>query len=234
MKNKKIENIANILIIDDDEELGSMLQDFFKPDNISITIALSGEAGLDRIGKKNFDLVILDIMLPGMNGMEVLKTIRKNNEIPVIMLTARGEEIDRIIGLEIGADDYLSKPFNPRELSARIKAILKRSQSRGLTKKKKIGSITIDERSRKVYVNKLPLKLTGTEFEILRALVSNPGKVISKDELSENILGRKLLPYDRSIDTHISNLRNKLGEASNSGVIIQNQRGIGYILIPDE
>ena len=234
MKNKKIENIANILIIDDDEELGSMLQDFFKPDNISITIALSGEAGLDRIGKKNFDLVILDIMLPGMNGMEVLKAIRKNNEIPVIMLTARGEEIDRIIGLEIGADDYLSKPFNPRELSARIKAILKRSQSRGLTEKKKIGLITIDERSRKVYVNKLPLKLTGTEFEILRALVSSPGKVISKDELSENILGRKLLPYDRSIDTHISNLRNKLGEASSSGVNIQNQRGIGYILIPDE
>ena len=117
MKNKKIENIANILIIDDDEELGSMLQDFFKPDNISITIALSGEAGLDRIGKKNFDLVILDIMLPGMNGMEVLKAIRKNNEIPVIMLTARGEEIDRIIGLEIGADDYLSKPFNPRNLA---------------------------------------------------------------------------------------------------------------------
>ena len=150
------------------------------------------------------------------------------------MLTARGEEIDRIIGLEIGADDYLSKPFNPRELSARIKAILKRSQSRGLTEQKKIGSITIDERSRKVYVNKLPLKLTGTEFEILRALVSSPGKVISKDELSENILGRKLLPYDRSIDTHISNLRNKLGEASSSGVIIQNQRGIGYILIPDE
>ena len=234
MKNKKIENIANILIIDDDEELGSMLQDFFKPDNISITIALSGEAGLDRIGKKNFDLVILDIMPPGMNGMEVLKAIRKNNEIPVIMLTARGEEIDRIIGLEIGADDYLSKPFNPRELSARIKAILKRSQSRGLPEKKKIGSITIDERSRKVYVNKLPLKLTGTEFEILRSLVSSPGKVISKDELSENILGRKLLPYDRSIDTHISNLRNKLGKTSISGAIIQNQRGIGYILIPDE
>ena len=139
-----------------------MLQDFFKPDNISLTIALSGKAGLDRIGKKNFDLVILDIMLPGMNGMEVLKAIRKNNEIPVIMLTARGEEIDRIIGLEIGADDYLSKPFNPRELSARIKAILKRSQSSGLPEKKKIGSITIDERSRKVYVNKLPLKLTGT------------------------------------------------------------------------
>jgi len=173
-------------------------------------------------------------MLPGINGMEVLKAIRKNNEIPVIMLTARGEEIDRIIGLEIGADDYLSKPFNPRELSARIKAILKRSQSRSLTEKKKIGSITIDDRSRKVYVNKLPLKLTGTEFEILRALVASSGKVISKDELSENILGRKLLPYDRSIDTHISNLRNKLGEASNSGVIIQNQRGIGYILIPDE
>ena len=234
MKNKKIENIANILIIDDDEELGFMLQDFFKPDNISLAIALNGKAGLDRIGKKNFDLVILDIMLPGMNGMEVLKAIRKNNEIPVIMLTARGEEIDRIIGLEIGADDYLSKPFNPRELSARIKAILKRSQSRGLPEKKKIGSITIDERSRKVYVNKLPLKLTGTEFEILRALVSSPGKVISKDELSENILGRKLLPYDRSIDTHISNLRNKLGKTSISGAIIQNQRGIGYILIPDE
>ena len=234
MKNKKIENIANILIIDDDEELGFMLQDFFKPDNISLAIALNGKAGLDRIGKKNFDLVILDIMLPGMNGMEVLKAIRKNNEIPVIMLTARGEEIDRIIGLEIGADDYLSKPFNPRELSARIKAILKRSQSRGLTEKKKIGLITIDERSRKVYVNKLPLKLTGTEFEILRALVTSPGKVISKDELSENILGRKLLPYDRSIDTHISNLRNKLGKTSISGAIIQNQRGIGYILIPDE
>ena len=120
------------------------------------------------------------------------------------------------------------------EISMKDAKKFAKTKHKGLPEKKKIGSITIDERSRKVYVNKLPLKLTGTEFEILRALVSSPGKVISKDELSENILGRKLLPYDRSIDTHISNLRNKLGEASSSGVIIQNQRGIGYILIPDE
>lgn len=222
-----------LLLIDDDRELGRMLSDFLAPDNIDLHKCASGEAGLLHHTENQVDLIILDIMLPGMSGLEVLQKLRETSETPVIMLTARGDDIDRIIGLEFGADDYLAKPFNPRELLARIKAILRRTQGGPDDNRKwQLGSISLDPRIRSASVNNTPLSLTGTEFEILLCLLKTPGQVVSKQELSETALGRRLLPYDRSIDTHISNLRGKLERTGTSDETIQNQRGVGYLLIP--
>lgn len=226
-------NTANILIIDDDKKLGDMLQDFLAPEHLDLTACPDGETGLRALHESDFDLLILDIMLPGINGIEVLRRVREDSDIPVIMLTARGDDIDRIIGLEFGADDYLSKPFNPRELVARIKAIMRRAQvgsSRPV--KRQSGPIALDPRTRRVTVDGKPVRLTGTEYEILQCLLERPGEVVSKEQLSERALGRRLLPYDRSIDTHISNLRGKLEQAGADSGTIQNQRGVGYLLIP--
>lgn len=212
-----------------------MLGDFFAADQLTLTVEHSGESGLQTLSGGKFDLLILDIMLPGMNGLEVLKRVRQKSQVPVIMLTARGDDVDRIIGLEIGADDYLSKPFNPRELVARIKAILRRAHGPiKMQGKLELGSIELDSRTHRAAVAGNTLSLTGTEFEILKSLLETPGEVVSKEQLSERALGRRLLPYDRSIDTHISNLRGKLERAGNRNETIQNQRGIGYLLIPGD
>ena len=209
-----------------------MLSEFLSDDHLSVSVRLSGEDGLQALRENKYDLAILDIMLPGMNGLDVLKEVRRNNDIPVIMLTARGDDIDRILGLEFGTDDYLSKPFNPRELLARIKANMRRTGSeerRG--GKVSVGNLEIDTRSRRVSADGKPLRLTGTEFELLRCLAETPGKVIPKEQLSQQVLGRKHMPYDRSIDTHISNVRGKLADAGISQPSIQSQRGVGYLLL---
>lgn len=224
---------ASIILVDDDRELGTMLTDFLRADRLELTVCSNGEDGLQRLACGNFDLIILDIMLPGISGLDALKQIRQSSDIPVIMLTARGEDVDRIIGLEFGADDYLAKPFNPRELVARIKAILRRSQRAAPDSSVlQLGEIELDSRTRRASVGGSALRLTGTEYEILRCLLETPGEVVSKEQLSERALGRRLLPYDRSIDTHISNLRSKLEQAGNQNESIQNQRGVGYSLIP--
>ena len=225
---------ADILIIDDDKELGEMLREFLAPDHFRVDARLSGEDGLDALTEQRFDLLILDIMLPGMSGIDVLKKVRQDSDMPIIMLTARGDDVDRILGLEFGADDYLSKPFNPRELLARIKAILRRSGSPSGTRHViAVGSIEMDTQSRQVSAADETIRLTGTEFELLRCLASAPGDVVSREELSRQALGRGLLPYDRSIDTHISNVRRKLERAGVSNPAIQNQRGIGYRLVAE-
>jgi len=224
---------SRLLLIDDDRELGQMLRDFLSPDKLQLQLCTNGEDGLAQHEQQGFDLIILDIMLPGISGLDVLKKLREKSGVPVIMLTARGDDVDRIIGLEFGADDYLAKPFNPRELLARIKAILRRTHfSPEKDGKQVFGSIALDSRSRSVSVSGNPLPLTGTEFELLRCLLETPGEVVSKERLSEQALGRRLLPYDRSIDTHISNLRGKLEESGDRKESIQNQRGVGYVLIP--
>jgi len=224
---------STVLLIDDDRELGQMLRDYLAADSLKVHVYCSGEDGLKALGLHKFDLVILDIMLPGMNGLDVLKALRMTTDIPVIMLTARGDDVDRIIGLELGADDYLAKPFNPRELIARVRAILRRIQPSSRKQETwQLGSISLDRTTRTASVHNTALSLTGTEFEILRCLLQAPGEVVSKQRLSEIALGRQLLPYDRSIDTHISNLRKKLEIAGNSDETIQNQRGVGYLLIP--
>lgn len=224
---------ADILMIDDDRDLGAMVSDYLASDHLKVTVANSGESGLIAFKANNFDLLILDIMMPGMSGLDVLKSIRQTSNVPVIMLTARGDDVDRIIGLEFGADDYLPKPFNPRELIARIKAILRRSQQQPEEDKVlELGQITLDTRTRKAMVSDNELRLTGTEYEILKCLLETPGKVVNKEYLSERALGRHLLPYDRSVDTHISNLRGKLEKGGNQNETIQNQRGVGYLLVP--
>jgi two-component system response regulator CpxR len=229
-----VPHVARIILIDDDRELGTMLTEFLSPDRLDLTVRGSGEDGLRCLASGNFDLAILDIMLPGISGLDALKEIRRSSQIPVIMLTARGDDVDRIIGLEFGADDYLAKPFNPRELVARIKAILRRSQAGTPNARQvKLGGIELDSNSRRATYGGKPLRLTGTEFEILKCLLETPGEVVNKEQLSERALGRRLLPYDRSIDTHISNLRGKLERAGSQKEIVQNQRGVGYLLIAD-
>ena len=224
---------ANVLLIDDDRQLGEMLTDFLRTDRLEVTACVSGEEGLDALRDGAFDLIILDIMLPGMSGLDVLKSLRQSSDMPVIMLTARGDDVDRIIGLEFGADDYLSKPFNPRELVARIKAILRRAPQHTVRNANlELGAIRLDPQTRTANVGNKPLRLTGTEYEILRCLLETPGEVVSKDQLSERALGRRLMPFDRSIDTHISNLRGKLVRAGAAEETITNQRGVGYILLP--
>jgi len=224
---------AQLLMIDDDRELGDMITDFLASDNLDVTVRHSGEAGIEEFKSGDYDLLILDIMMPGISGLDVLKKVRLTSAVPVIMLTARGDDVDRIIGLEFGADDYLPKPFNPRELVARIKAILRRAQPQAEDSEVlALGEIRLDSRTHKAGVNQNDLQLTGTEFEILKCLLETPGKVVNKEYLSERALGRRLLPYDRSVDTHISNLRGKLEKAGNRNETIQNQRGVGYLLIP--
>ncbi len=227
--------VTNILIIDDDRELSEMLSEYLAPDHLKLSACHTGEDGLQALHSGEFDLLILDIMLPGMNGLDVLKEIRKTSDIPVIMLTARGEDIDRILGLEFGADDYIAKPFNPRELVARLKAILRRS-GRGSEVPDRLvaGELELDTRTRSVTANGNSVRLTGTEFEMLSCMIKSQGGVVSRESLSEQALGRRLLPYDRSIDTHISNLRGKLERAGLTDPAIVSQRGVGYRLVPRE
>lgn len=226
---------ANILIIDDDRQLGEMLKEYLETEHLAVIACLSGEEGIEALKAGSFQLVILDIMLPGMSGLDALKKIRAISDIPTIMLTAKGDDVDRILGLELGADDYLAKPFNPRELLARIKAILRRATV-GVAPAHRLatGQIELDVRAQKVTAGTTPIRLTGTEFELLRWLAESPGDIVSKDDLSEKALGRRLMPYDRSIDTHVSNVRRKLKDAGVSSPSIQSRRGVGYCLLVDD
>ena len=234
MKNTAV-NTARLLIIDDDRELGEMLKEYLQPEQFVVDACLSGEDGIDTLRGGNHDIVILDIMLPGMNGLEVLKQIRDMSDIPTIMLTAKGDDVDRILGLELGADDYLAKPFNPRELLARLKATLRRAPtSTTIASRLAVGDIELDIKALKVIAGGGSIRLTGTEFELLRCLAEAPGDIISKDDLSNRALGRRHMPYDRSIDTHMSNGRRNLGDAGVSNPSIQNRRGVGYCLLVEE
>lgn len=226
---------AKILIIDDDRELGEMLKEFLAPDHFDVNACFTGEEGLQVLQTGEYDLVILDIMLPAASGIEVLKQLRQFSEIPVIMLTARGDDVDRILGLDFGADDYLAKPFNPRELLSRIKAILRRAgKTANPRQPMQVGEIVLDVRSRRVSSGQDTVRLTGTEFELLRCLAQSPGEVVSKEHLSKEALGRRYMPYDRSIDTHVSNVRRKLTKAGVENPSIQSRRGVGYCLLVDE
>lgn len=208
-----------------------MLTEFLALDQLEVSACHSGEEGLEVLTNGQFDLLILDIMLPGISGNEVLKQLRQHSDIPVVMLTARGDDVDRILGLEFGADDYLPKPFNPRELTARIKAILRRARpAGGRDEPTNVGMLEVDLGMRRVSANGVLIRLTGAEFELLKCLLETPSEVVSKDELSRRALGRKNLPYDRSIDTHISNLRRKLAAAGVDNPQIMSRRGMGYYL----
>ncbi|MFU8878182.1 MAG: response regulator transcription factor [Wenzhouxiangellaceae bacterium] len=219
-----------ILIIDDDRELGAMLAEYLAGEGLRAEVLTDGESGLKAALENRFEAVVLDVMLPGRNGFDVLRGIRAKSLVPVIMLTARGEETDRIIGLELGADDYLPKPFNPRELAARLRAVLRRVQGSAGESLDHSG-IHLDRQSRKVTVDGEAVSLTAAEFAILERLLEHAGQVVSKDDLALYALGRELSPFDRSVDTHISRLRNKLGPLADGETRIQALRGRGYLLV---
>ncbi len=223
-----------LLLVDDDGELAEMLIDFLGPEGFEVEWAGDGETALRRAAAAEFDLMILDVMMPGTGGFDVLRRLRAESGLPVLMLTARGDDVDRIVGLELGADDYLAKPFNPRELGARIRAILRRAQPPGpgstAAATLSVGPLTLDPAARRVSRDGRPISLTGTEFELLRMLMGSAGNVVTKEALSEAVLGRRLLPFDRSIDTHISNLRAKLAGPERDVNPIHNVRGVGYVL----
>ncbi len=219
-----------ILIADDDVELTDLLTEYLQREGLSTETANDGETALNKARDGNYDMVILDIMMPKMNGFDVLRQLRMHSQVPVLMLTARGDDVDSIVGLEIGADDYLSKPCNPRVLMAHMRAILRRSDTPASTDSEsiKIADLELIRGSRRVLLNDHTLSMTSTEFSILEVLMDNAGNVVSKEQLSERALGKKLSPYDRSLDMHISNLRKKLVTDPEQSDRIITVRGVGY------
>lgn len=225
--------MEEILLIDDDVELCSMLVDYLGRYGFHVTAVHRGDTGLKESLKKQYALILLDVMLPGLDGFEVLKRIRAVSSTSVLLLTARGDDVDRIVGLEIGADDYLPKPFNPRELLARMRAILRRSSSTEATIEPTLlqaDGLELDTAARTVSQNGERIDLTDVEFALLEALLHSPGKVVTREELAENVLGRKFHPFDRSLDMHISRLRRKLGGKGMEDDRVKTVRGTGYQL----
>jgi len=218
-----------ILLVDDDVQLCSSLKRLLSMDGFEVKAVHDGESGVRHALEGKYELVILDVMLPGGDGRKVLRRVRLASQVPVIMLTARGDEADRIAGLERGADDYLPKPFNPRELVARMRAILRRKSGSSVQEFFRVGDLEIDCAQRRVLCNRNDIDLTGAEFNILLLLVRSAGKVLSRDEICEAGLGRPIGFFDRSIDNHISNLRRKLGAQVGGVERIQNVRGAGYV-----
>ena len=219
-------------MIDDDEELCELVSEYLTVEGLTVEAVHDGESGLRNAVSNQFDLVILDVMLPKMNGFDVLRELRQKSKIPVLMLTARGDDMERIVGLEIGADDYLPKPFNPRELVARIRAILRRvtTETEQIPVSKfQVDDIEVSLAARSAKKDGEDLNLTAVEFDLLVALLKDAGKVINKEDLSETVLDRKLSPYDRSLDMHISNLRKKLGTREDDDERIKTIRSVGYI-----
>lgn len=221
-----------VLIVDDDVQLCRLLAERLSTEGFTIEAVHDGARGLERALLMEHALVVLDLMLPGMAGLDVLRRLRKQSPVPVLILTARGEDAERIQGLELGADDYVSKPFNPRELVARIRAILRRTA--GITTSTGplvVGDLHLDPAAREAHLNEAALNLTSVEFTLLEALVRDAGHVLTREHLTETVLGRKLGPFDRVIDVHVSNVRKKLGAAQH-GPRIKAVRGSGYLFVP--
>jgi two-component system response regulator CpxR len=226
-----------ILLIDDDHELSQLVNDYLTLDGFSLDIAADGIQGLQMAQSGLYQLILLDVMLPGLDGLSLLRQLRQSSYCPVLMLTARGDDIDRIVGLELGADDYLAKPFNPRELSARVRAILRRvelaqhhSSSPQTTAILELNQVQLNRQNRQVSCQGQAVLLTATEFQLLDYLMSHAGQVITKEDLSKAVLGRALQQYDRSLDMHISNIRKKLA-GGDPAEKIQTLRGSGYLFL---
>jgi DNA-binding response OmpR family regulator len=220
--------VARVLLADDDVELSGMLTEYLEREGFSVTAVHDGESAARLAAGGEFEIAVLDVMMPGIDGVEALRRIRRASRVPVIMLTARGDDVDRIVGLELGADDYVTKPCTPRELAARLRAILRRVQpqpdsSAALT----AGGLTLWPQKRRVEWRGQPVELTSTEFNVLEVLMRNAGRVVGKRDISEQALGRPLARFDRSIDVHLSSIRQKLGEGA---ALIHTVRGVGYQL----
>jgi two-component system response regulator CpxR len=217
-----------LLIADDDKELCELLREYLVQEGFEVRLAFDGEQALAESRRPGLDAMVLDIMMPRMNGIDVLRNLRKESELPVIMLTARGDDLDRIIGLELGADDYLAKPANPRELLARIRAILRRSNTHSTSAILEADDLVLNQARRELRLDGQLKELTSTEFSILQLLLQRSGEVVEKKDLYLAALGREPVAYDRSIDMHVSNLRRKLGPAKDGSERIETIRGFGY------
>ena len=223
-------SMERVLVVDDDRELSQLITRFLEREGFEISWALNGAAGIERALAHDYSLIMLDVMMPDTDGFEVLRRIRQHSRTPVLMLTARGDTHDRIRGLEMGADDYLPKPFDPAELVARIRAILRRSAPQGpVSAAIALGDIELDGGSRSVRRSGMPVDLTTVEFDLLSALMRVAGSTVSREDLVRNVLGRDFSPFDRSIDTHVCNLRRKLGPREEGGERIKGVRGAGYL-----
>lgn len=227
--------MAHILLIDDDTELTALLEEVLSYEGFLVSQAQDGEAGLAMMNN-DVDLILLDVMMPKLNGLDTLKRLRSQWQTPVLMLTAKGEEVDRVIGLELGADDYLPKPFSDRELIARIRAVLRRAQhSNNTTTSDRIilGDLCLYPGQQEAYCQEQLIELTSTEFALLSHFAQHPGEIITKEVLSLDVLGKRLAPFDRAIDMHVSNLRKKLPERADGKVRIKTLRGRGYLMVSE-
>jgi two-component system, OmpR family, response regulator CpxR len=223
-----------VLVIDDDVGLCDLVAEYLEPEGYKVEAVHNGERGVERALSGEHALCVLDFMLPGINGFEVLRRIRAQSRLPVVMLTARGDDVDRIVGLEIGADDYLPKPFNPRELVARINAVLRRARPEGPEAKAEsgrliVGDVELDTGTRVVRRAGEMIELTVVEYDLLEKLLRAAGQIVSREELVRDVLHRSLSPFDRSIDMHVSHLRKKLGHEAQGTERIKTVRGVGYI-----
>jgi two-component system response regulator CpxR len=222
-----------ILVIDDDIELCELVAEYLEPEGYVVEAAHDGPDGVERALSGSYVLAVVDYMLPGFNGFEVLRRIRAQSDLPVVMLTARGDDLNRIIGLQIGADDYLPKPFNPLELVARINAVLRRAQPdierRSAAGLITVGDVQMDDRTHTVHRDGQPVELTAVEYALLRRLLTSAGQVVTREEVVKDVLHRDLSPLDRSIDTHVSNLRKKLGHEVKGVERIKTIRSVGYL-----
>jgi DNA-binding response OmpR family regulator len=219
-----------ILIVDDDSRLFGLLSSYLEENNVTTSHCPDGETALGVIRSGGFDAVILDIMMPGLDGLSVLKKIRETSGVPVIMLTAKGDETDRVVGLELGADDYMSKPFSPRELLARIKAVLRRGKPSEEGRWLKMADVELNRMSREVKVAGERVDLTGLEFDLLAALIQRPGRVVSRTALLEHAGRTDTFVNERAVDVHISHLRKKIGDQDRIPRLIQTVRGVGYVM----
>lgn len=226
----------SILIIDDDAKLCRLVTEYLRPWGYEVTAAHDGLTGCELLSEASFDAVILDVMLPRLEGLEVLRRIRAQSNIPVLMLTGRGEEADRIVGLELGADDYLPKTFSSRELLARLRAVVRRSRIASQQAKEHgsdklvVGDLVIDEGSRSVELGGTPISLTAVEFDLLKTLAKSPGRVKTREQLLSEVADRNFEVFDRSIDVHISSLRKKLSDDAKSPRFIVTVRSAGYLM----
>jgi len=223
---------TRVLLIDDDAELAELLGEYLAREGFVLDEEADGARGAERLLTGDYQLAVLDVMLPGLGGFDVLRTVRASSRVPVLMLTARGDDVDRIVGLELGADDYLSKPFNPRELVARIRAILRRTRAApdaGVPEQLAVDDLTLDLGRHVVRRAGTAVALTAVEFSLLELLVRAAGSVVRRDDLARGALGRSLLPFDRSIDVHVSRVRKKLGPRRDGSERIATLRAVGYL-----
>lgn len=230
------EQTLTVLLIEDDLRLARLTTEYLSGHGVVVMHVADGARGLEEARRRRYDVVLLDLMLPGMDGLSICRNLREHSDVPVLILTARGEEADRVMGLELGADDYLAKPFSARELLARIRAMVRRARGQAGPSESvlRVGRLTVDAATRRATLEGRELHLTGYEFDLLRALASLSGRVISRERLMELAHGSSEEAFDRSVDGHISRLRQKLGDSPRNSRLLKTVRGVGYVLVAEE